>query len=150
MSIEPVIYDFILKAVQDSGNSSAISNAEVHADTYEEIKAGSKWIRIGDVMQSNPIDKGLGRITEANAFIEIQFVARPETPTLDNRRTARNTASEMALEMFAAIENSPKLGSTDGTICEPVIVVKKWNEWRKVSNVRHAVSFLLLKINSRN
>ncbi len=147
-SIENILYDFLDAKVQSAEVGSAIENAVVHADTYEELKDGAKWIRVDDLLQSVPTIKGNDVITEMNAFIEIQCVARPEKQTPYERREAKKLASNMAMEICALLRLSENehLGTTDDEVCG-VAEPRKRNEWRNVGTVRHPVSILTLRIN---
>lgn len=149
MSIENSLFDFITDEVAAAPIGTVLFDSIVHADTYEEILKGEKWIRIDDVMRSQP-KPVLGLTREFNAFIEIQCVARPEAQTNIGRRAARGLATNMALELFNRIEATEQgnLRDTSGVICGSIVTAKR-NEWRKVGNVRHAVSFLLLQVNPR-
>lgn len=147
MSLETVVYQFIQAQVDASAPGAAISGAVVHADTYEEILKGEKWIRVDDLIKSEPAPlAGFDKTREFNALLEIQCVARPATQTLADRREARATATDMANELTLLIFNNPNLNDTNAVVCDCVVKQKR-NEWRKVGNVRHAVSFLLLQIN---
>ncbi len=145
MSIETAVYEFIQNAVDRSAPAAAISGAIVHADAYQEISGGTKWIRTGDVIQSTPA----GPVKEQNALLEIQFVARPDTQTLINRRIARDLANRMALEIYVLISDNERMGTTNGEICNVGKIIKR-NEWVKVGTVRHAASFLRLQINPQS
>ncbi len=147
MSVENAIYQFLDAAVLAAAPAASISGAIVHADTYEEIlnSPTNTWIRVDDVFQSTPQLTGTGA-KEFNAFVEIQCVARPEKQTNLGRRDARAQASRMALEVHVLIMGNRSLGTTDDSICD-VTVTNKRNEWRVVGTVRHAASFLLLRVN---
>lgn len=142
MSIENSVYEFIAEKVGSADADSPIKSAIVHADTYEEIRVGAKWIRVDDVRQSVPVSL----LKEENAYIEIQFVAKPLEETLAARRAARFLANKMALEMAELMKDNRKLNTTDGTICLIGRIAKR-NEWRQVGKMRLAVSFLMLQVN---
>lgn len=147
MSIETVVYEFALIESLAIGNA-ALYGALVHADCYEEIKGTSgKWIRVDDLLQSIPIPPAGHDAGESNAVLDVQFVVRPETQTPDGRRDARILATQMANEFAALVRLRPALRDATDTVCDCLVTGKR-NEWRKVGNLRHAVSFLRLKINS--
>ena len=147
MSLENAVYEFIQAQVDASSPNSAISNSLVHADTYEEILKGSKWIRVDDVMRSEPsVLPNNTSIREFNAFLEVQCVVKPNSQSLIDRREARYSATAMANALTLLIFNNQNLNDTNGFICDCVVKQKR-NEWRKVGQVKHAVSFLLLQIN---
>jgi len=146
MSLENIVYDFVLLASANAAYPSLFGSI-VHADTYEEILEGSKWIRVGDVIQSQPQPQGEpGKVRDVNAYIEIQCVALCQTQNVTERKAARFLANEMANNLVDLIYKDRSLGDTADAVCDATIQAKR-NEWRNVATYRYPVSFLVLRIN---
>lgn len=144
MSLSNSVFQFIEGKVNAAAAENALYGAEVHASLYEEIKQ-IKTVRVGDVQTSVPLPVPNGGLREFNGFLTIQCVVRPQTKKVEDLLIARQTATAMALAVASAIYADEKLGNS---VCD-CRIVRKEDDWQSVGTVRHAVSFLLLRINSR-
>lgn len=145
MSLSNAVFQFVSALVAASAPSDALYGADIHASLYEEIKQ-AKTIRVGDVQTSVPLPVNPpGAMREFNAFLTVQCVVRPQTKSSSDLIEARKAATAMALQLSAAIYDDEKLGNT---VCD-CRVVRKEDDWANAGTVRHAVSYLLLRINSR-
>ena len=148
MSIENVLSLFLETKIAASSGAAAISGAILHEDTYEEIGAGSKWIRV-DIMTGSlpaPYQNAKG-VREFNANIAVQFIARPADQGTAARRTACGTATDMANEIARLIDESSGLNDLTGAVCN-CVVRKKMNDWHNLGTNRVAVSYLILELNT--
>lgn len=145
-SLANAAYEFIVE--KEAAASEPFFGSEILPSLYHEIsvKGDRKFVRVGDVQTSQPMPIGSGATREFNAFLTIQIIVRPVSlKHLEHLLEAREDATAIALELSKLIDDSHNLGNR---VCD-VQVARKEDTWSNVGTIRHAVSFLLLKFNSR-
>jgi hypothetical protein len=147
MSLENIVYNFCVSIEAAAAADSALKDAVIHADTYEEMNesGGTKFIRVDDLIGSTPLPTGDGSLREFNAVLDVQFLTIPVDQSLEERLAAHNLTSAMALEFIAAVYENRSLQSTNHEVCNAS--AKKLNGWRKVGNVKTPISIVRLTIN---
>ena len=144
MSVANSVFNFISVNISAAPDGSPYENADPQPNLYEEIKE-QRTIRVGDVQASQPSPTGSGAIREFNAFLTVQHVAKPASKKLADLNAARAAASAMAMETARLIFDDETLG---GGVCD-CSIERKEDDWKNVGTTRHAVSYLLLRINKR-
>lgn len=144
MNLSNAVFLFLQDEIDNAAPVDLAKHAELQESLYQN-KVEKITIRVGDVQESLPKQKADG-VREANAFLTILILVRPDKQDIEGRLAARQTASQIALNIAGWIFRSNGEQSLGGRVCT-CDVVRKMDDWANIATVRYAVSYLQLEIN---
>lgn len=150
MNLIAAVYNFAVSLRDAAGTGDALESAIIHADTHEPMNepAGTKYIRIDDLVGSVPQPVAPGVFKEFNAVLDVQFLQVPADPTLEERLAAAETVNGMALKFIESIYGDQRLGTGNCNVVDDCSV-QKFNGWRKVLDIKTPISIVRLTMNKK-
>ena len=148
------IANIVFEYIEGKANSSKgkLGEADIFPHVYSKINVKNDsgyTVRITDIASAIPSKVNNG-IRKHNAILTIQIYVRVLPPMdTDAELQARSCCDELADEVITEIFADDSFADTTGSICNSVITAMA-NDWGKVGDVKHALTFLLIKVNPRD